>query len=95
MAHYVTILGKTWRLIHPAKLKDDDRGGCEPPDRRDPKIRVKRCLRGEERLEIYLHEMLHAAGWHIDEGFVTDFAADVARELWELGYRHTQEETNG
>lgn len=96
MARYVTILGRTWRLIHPNRIgKENHRGLCDSPNRKHPKIRVKKCLRGEERLEIYLHEMLHAAGWHIDEDFVTNFAADVARELWQLGYRRMEEEGNG
>jgi len=96
MARFVTILGKTWQLIYPLRIgKKDHRGLCDSPHRKHPKIRVKRSLRGEERLEIYIHEMLHAAGWHLDEGYVTDFSADLARELWELGYRNITEETNG
>jgi hypothetical protein len=50
-------------------------------------IRVDASLAGEERLEVLLHELLHAAGWPIDEGFVTNFAADAAHVLWRLGYR--------
>ena len=40
-------------------------------------------------MEVLIHEMLHAAGWHIDESFVEQFASDAARTLWRLGY-HTE-----
>lgn len=35
-------------------------------------------LRGSHRLIL---ELLHAAGWHIDEAFVEQFAHDAARAL--------------
>jgi hypothetical protein len=44
-------------------------------------------LQGEEKLEVVIHELVHAAGWHIDEEFTEIFAKDVARVLWRLGYR--------
>jgi len=97
MARTVTILGKTWQLVHSKRInKANDRGLCDDHAAyKNPKISIKRCLCGEERLEVYIHEMLHAANWHIDEGFVKKFSEDVARELWKLGYRNTTEETNG
>jgi hypothetical protein len=44
-------------------------------------------LRGEERLEVILHELIHAADWRLDESFVEPFAADAAAALVRLGYR--------
>jgi hypothetical protein len=35
-----------------------------------------------------LHELVHAAGWYLDESFVGQFASDAAGALWRLGYRH-------
>ena len=48
-------------------------------------------LRGEERLEVLIHELVHAASWHIDETFVEQFARDAARALWRVGYRDGDE----
>lgn len=50
-------------------------------------IRVKKNLVNEEKLEIVLHECLHASGWHVDEAYVEEFAKDMARVLWKLGVR--------
>jgi hypothetical protein len=40
---------------------------------------------------VLIHEIVHAAGWHIDETFVERFACDAARALWRLGYRNGNE----
>ncbi|RIK72917.1 MAG: hypothetical protein DCC68_25715 [Planctomycetota bacterium] len=82
----VRMLGKRWRLRFVLNL-GANRGDCDAPDRRAKEIRVAAGLRGEERLEVLIHELVHAAGWHIDESFVERFAADAARVLWRLGYR--------
>jgi hypothetical protein len=68
-----------------------NRGDCEPPDKRGKEIRISSSLRGEQRLEVLVHELLHAAGWHIDESFVEQFARDAARTLWRVGYRNADE----
>jgi len=80
----LTILGRRWWLRF-VRLYTN-RGECDPPDKQGKEIRVCTSLKGEERLEVITHEMLHAAGWHIDEQFVTQFAADLARNLTKLGY---------
>ena len=86
----IRLLGKRWKLRFVPNLTN--RGDCDPPDRPSKEIRVSSGLRGEERLEVTLHELLHAAGWHIDEGFVEQFAGDAARALWRLGYRNSTRE---
>lgn len=86
MGRLVKILGKVWRLRFP--LLTAQRGDCDSPDQKNKEIRVSSSLKGEERLEVLIHEMVHAAGWHLDESFVERFAADVARALWRLGYRN-------
>ena len=85
----VKILGKFWRLRFAPNMAS--RGDCDPPDKRGKEIRIASSLRGEEKLEVLIHEMVHAAGWHIDEEFVDRFAKDAARALWRLGYRETGE----
>jgi hypothetical protein len=82
----VRMLGKRWRLRLVPNL-GANRGDCDPPERPGKEIRIAAGLRGEERLEVLVHELVHAAGWHIDEAFVERFARDVARVLWRLGYR--------
>ena len=85
----VKILDKLWRLRFAPNMAN--RGDCDPPSLPGKEIRILSSLRGEERLEVLLHELVHAAGWHIDEGFVAQFAADAARALWRLGYRNKDE----
>ena len=63
------ILGRFWRLRFAPNMAN--RGDCDPPSQRKKEIRISSTLRGEERLEVLLHELLHAAGWHIDEAFVS------------------------
>lgn len=86
----VRMLGKHWRLRFVPNL-GPNRGDCDPPDRQAKEIRVAAGLRGEERLEVLIHELSHAAGWHIAEEFVERFAADAARALWRLGYRDSND----
>ena len=82
----VKVLGKVWGLRFAPNMAN--RGDCDEPDQRSKEIRVASNLRGEERLEVLLHELVHAAGWHLDESFVEQFASDTARALWRLGYRN-------
>ena len=52
------------------------------------KVLVDATLTGRKRLEIELHEGLHAAlGPTVAEETVTHAASDLARVLWSLGYR--------
>lgn len=64
---FIKILGKRWRLQESPQIKD--RGICESPKARRKRILIRPDLEGEERLEVLLHEMLHAAFWHLDEGY--------------------------
>lgn len=86
------VLGKRWKLrfvphLHPY-------GECDSPDTKAKEIRIRASLRGEEKLDAIVHEMIHAAGWHIDEYFVNQLATDIARTLWRLGYRDSRELLN-
>jgi hypothetical protein len=83
----LTILNRRWWLRFVRRIdKEDSRGECDPPDKPNKEIRVLDKLSGEERLEVLIHEQIHCAGWHLDEQFVTQFAADLARNLTKLGY---------
>lgn len=55
------------------------------------KILIHKTLHGRKRLEIELHEGLHATlGPAISEETVTESAKDLAKILWSLGYRIPQ-----
>jgi hypothetical protein len=82
----VKVLGKVWRLRFAPNMAN--RGDCDEPDQPGKEIRIACNLQGEERLEVLLHELVHAADWHLDESFVERFASDAARALWRLGYRN-------
>jgi hypothetical protein len=85
----IRILNRYWRLRFTRNLFN--RGDCDAPTRAKKEIRIDTGLRGEERLEVIIHEMVHGAGWHIDEAFVEWFSHDAARALWRLGYRNGNE----
>lgn len=82
----ITILSRRWQLVRGRLPKEVD-GYCDPPTKPGKCITIRKSLRGERELTVLVHEALHAAGWHIDEGFVTQFAEDVGRMLTRLGYR--------
>jgi hypothetical protein len=87
----VTILGKQWELVFQDRLKRlpdgrQARGWCDQPDTKSKKIRIRSGMDDEETLDTVVHEMLHGAGWHIDEEFVTQFSRDVAAAITRLGW---------
>lgn len=81
----LSILGKRWWLRFLPRL-DRARGECDDPSTPNKEIRIRDGLKGEQRLEVIIHEHLHAAAWHVDEKFVKQFAEDLARNLTKLGY---------
>lgn len=91
----LTILGKRWWYKTVKKIGNNATtlGQCDSPKKRGKEIRVLSRLTGEERMDVAIHEMLHAAGWHIDEEFVDRFATDAARNLFKLGF--TDGKANG
>jgi hypothetical protein len=54
---------------------------------RDKTIRIDERAEGEQRLDVIIHDMLHACDWSRDEVHVKQQARDMARALWRLGYR--------
>jgi hypothetical protein len=80
----ITVSNRRWNLRF-VRTKAYD-GECDPPTTVGKEIRVADNLKGERKLDVLIHEMLHAAGWHIDEEFIAEFATDAARALTKLGY---------
>jgi len=83
----VTLCGKRWQLRFVPRLNAD--GECDAPGHVGKAIRIAARLRGQRRLAVLIHEMLHACGWPLDEEFVDQAAHDIAHVLWRLGYRQT------
>lgn len=84
----VTIGGKRYRLEF-ARMRSND-GQCDHPQQRGKKIVLNPRIRRNSReyMETVLHEVLHAALWHLDEDFVDQYARDATRILHRLGFRH-------
>ncbi len=64
------------------------RGDVDAPHRPNKQIRIRADLKDEERLEVIIHEITHAAIWDASEETVTEFSHDLARILYRhLAYR--------
>lgn len=87
MIRSVTILGKKWKVSWASRLKDA-LASCSSPDLPNRKITLRRSLLGDDEklIDCMVHEMMHASQWNLDEGFVEEFATDVARALVRLGF---------
>lgn len=83
------ICGRWWALRFTPHLRAH-RGKCDPPDASGKAILIDSSLRGEELLEVLIHEQTHAGNWNLAEEWVEVFARDVARNLWRIGYRGPQ-----
>lgn len=83
----ITLLGKRWDWQETARVRKH-RGDVDAPHEKRKLIRIDPGLKDEERLEVELHELLHAVDWHKDETWVHDVARDIAKILYrQLGYR--------
>lgn len=83
----VTIRKKRWNLVFKNLRNQKRRGYCEAPHEKNKEIVIDSRLRGQERLQVIVHELIHAMGWHLDEEFVQESGDDLGRVLWNLGYR--------
>jgi hypothetical protein len=89
MKFTATILGRRWSIeFDSTAVAPNHNGECDAPDMPKKAIRLRRGLAGEERLEVLIHESLHAAAWHqFDEQWVCQLAKDLARLCWRAGLR--------
>jgi hypothetical protein len=74
--------GKLWDVEYVKRLPNGDRGVCDSPDTAGKKIQILARLKGQERLEVLIHEGLHACLWDLDETAITEIADDLARMIW-------------
>jgi len=94
---FITLLGKRYSLKIEAlgRYKQNGEqmwGACSQPTDKNKAIWIDKRLKGEHELEILLHEMMHACDWQKDEEFIGRSAKDIARALWRIGFRKTQDE---
>ena len=82
----VKIMGKVWWVRRLSQLKGNY-GWCDKPCTKNKQIAVYTRLRGLTELDTIIHECLHAGFNDLKEDSIDEFASDLARILWRLGYR--------
>lgn len=90
----LTILGKRYKLrfVHSKELKRGELiGDCDKPTAKQKEIRLWCGLKKHPRelMKILIHECTHAADWGKDEEWITQFAEDLERILYRIGFRNT------
>lgn len=90
--HRFLINGIKWPWRY-ARLRGGADGWTYVKTPKTPKVRQKilvdERLTGRRRLEVEIHEYLHAANPTQDEEHVDQQGKDLSRILWALGYRLT------
>jgi hypothetical protein len=78
------IAGEDW-IWRYSRLRGNAEGWCfSAPEHR---IVIDDRLRGQRRLEVEIHEAMHAMFPQLAEEVVTKSAIELLRVLWTLGYR--------
>lgn len=83
----VVMRGKAYNFQFVPKIEQDAKGMCDAPNAAGKRIRVLERLKGQDRLSVIIHELLHSCYWDMDEEAIHHPAEDIARVLWRLGYR--------
>lgn len=90
------LVGKTYRIkeVHPSSMPGS-LGECDHPKDRKKEIRVDKTLFGREKLEVMIHEALHACDYFkSSEKWVNAAARDISILLWKKGYRQSKKRYN-
>jgi hypothetical protein len=74
----VRILGQYYNLRFVPNLGGKF-GECDHPKKPQKEIRIQSGLSRERLIEILIHEGLHGGNWHLDEEFVDQVSADIAK----------------
>lgn len=62
-------------------------GECTSPHGHAPRILISERVQGRRKLEVLIHEALHACNFEKCESVVERTAHDIAKFLWRWGYR--------
>ena len=92
----ITLRNKRYRVVFATYLGESNscNGLCSSPYESHKKIYFRKSLREQERLRIFIHEMLHACFWEFDEEAIDHGSADCAKALWKFGYRLLTDKTS-
>jgi len=84
--------GKEWlvHFVRSREIPSDRWGDCGHPDDRTPTIRVRRAVEGINRMDLIIHEALHAIYPDESEEIVHRSATELANLLWACGYRRVE-----
>ncbi len=91
----ITLRKRSYRVILASKLGPEESpiyGDCSSPNSPNRTIRYFSGLKGERRLDVLIHEMLHACFWDVSEEGIEQSASDIARALWRFGWHMSDEE---
>ena len=80
-----------WRIVRTTKLGQNNEGECHYDTKT---LLVRSTLRGEELLEVVIHELLHARFPDFGEETVLEFGQEMAGIIYALGFA-TEEEHDG
>lgn len=90
--HHYTLNGDERWLLRFTTLVGGAYGYTYSQKAEHPRILVDENLRGRKRLEVIVHELLHALNPTQSEEHVDQQGKDIARVLWSLGYREVPRE---
>jgi hypothetical protein len=85
--HVFTLNGDERWLIRFTTLKGAAYGYTYSQKAKHPRIILDARMRGRKKLEVLVHELLHALNPTQSEEHVEQQGKDIARVLWSLGYR--------
>ncbi len=84
--------GKEWHIkfVRSREIPSDRWGDCGHPEDPKPTIRVRRAVEGKNRMDLIIHEALHAIYPDETEEMVNRSATEIANLLWACGYRRVE-----
>lgn len=86
----VVLSGQRWRIRDAAagELPRTCDGDCDSPDVARPLIRIRSTLTAKRRLEVLVHEVLHASLPVLAEEAVQRTGENLSKVLWRIGWRN-------
>lgn len=89
--HVFTLNGDERWLLRFSTLKGAAYGYTFSQKSKHPRIILDARMRGRKKLEVLVHELLHALNPTQSEEHVEQQGKDIARVLWSLGYREVSD----
>jgi len=83
------VRGKNYKIEFKSPKNKRDLGEC---DNENKIILIRPSLKDRIRLEVTLHEVLHACCPDLNEDAIDETAMSLSKLLWRLGYRRDNDE---